>query len=265
MEYIRFVSGVLLTVIIFSANANQAELFTVTNIESEKSLHLRTKPSIKSKVINDIPSKSNNIIFLDKHVMSDDILWKKVRWNKQEGWVNSKFLEKMQFNNFDNALVLESSDSLGASRKSSLGEKELEEQEAKFDQEFGSVPATELTGATGVLQTNAAQRLHKSKLNCRGRKSEKWKIKLNMRTKRMFIDLEDKSPFTVPITYSEWDRDSRKRMKVIGGSEKKRVKTVLHRSNLCRRSFSRTRYTYSINAHIKRSGVISGCCGDATR
>ena len=89
-------------------------------------------------------------------------------------------------------------------------------------------------------------------------------MRMNMRKKRMWLKTEDEGGYSLPITYSQWNRTSRKRMIVLAGKGRERVKATLYRSHLCRRKFSRSRYTYSISAIVSRSQLLSGCCADTS-
>lgn len=252
MKYVRFLTGVFLIVATFNVSANQAELFSIVNTQEQKGLMLKALPRFNSNIIAKTSSKSDQLKHFNTLKTVDDVLWSKMNWKNYEGWIKADSFEKTA--------------TTKRTFKEVLTEKLTKEGRFQKEQNMQLDPTlVDSNTPTALLQTNAAQRIYKSKLNCRGGKSEKWKIQINMRTKRMWVDLEDKPRFSVPITYTTWDRESRKRMSVVAGSEKKRVKTTLHRSHRCRSDFTRTRYTYSIDAEIYRSGVVSGCCGDATR
>jgi hypothetical protein len=108
----------------------------------------------------------------------------------------------------------------------------------------------------------AAQKPKRVKLRCKGSKSNEWKIRINLKTKRMRVNLKNLSAFNIPITYFRWNDDDHKRMKVIAGKGKKRVSTTLDGSKSCRLNFSKRRYAYSISAKIARTTHLSGCCSD---
>ncbi len=118
---------------------------------------------------------------------------------------------------------------------------------------------------TKIAHSFSVQPQRKSRLSCRGLKPTKWQIKMNMKNKRMWVKIEDEGSYSLPVTYSQWNRKSHKRMIVIAEKGRKHVKATLHRNQLCRRNFLRARYTYSINATISRSQFLSGCCADISR
>ncbi|RTZ66872.1 MAG: hypothetical protein DSZ29_02125 [Aquificaceae bacterium] len=130
---------------------------------------------------------------------------------------------------------------------------------APFDQSIA------INVKTKIGHAFALQPQRKSRLNCKGLKPIKWKIHMNMRKKRMWLKIENKKSYSLPITYSQWNRKSHKRMIILAGKDRKRVKATLNRSQLCRRKFSRSRYTYSIHAIVSHSQFLSGCCADITR
>ena len=105
----------------------------------------------------------------------------------------------------------------------------------------------------------------KFKLGCEGSTSNKWRIKMNMKTKRMWVNLTNASTFSVPITYSQWGNDNKKRLSIIAGKGKKYIKATIDRSHSCRLGFSKKRYTYSITAKVARTNHLSGCCSDISR
>ncbi len=100
------------------------------------------------------------------------------------------------------------------------------------------------------------------KIDCQGEKAQKWRFKINTKTKRMWIKLKTMHPYSIPITYSQWDSPSRKKIVVIAGKNKKYVKATIKRNHVCHLDFSRLNYTYSITAKMARIGNISGCCND---
>jgi hypothetical protein len=122
----------------------------------------------------------------------------------------------------------------------------------------------------GMLQTNlgvkgnvlSAQKLQRFKLGCEGSASNKWRIKMNMKTKRMWVNLTNASTFSIPITYSHWDNDNKKRLLVIAGKGKRYIKATIDHSRSCRLNFSKKRYTYAITANVARADYLSGCCSD---
>jgi hypothetical protein len=105
----------------------------------------------------------------------------------------------------------------------------------------------------------SAQRLQHFKLSCQGSKSNKWHLKMNIKTKRMWVKLKNAHTYNIPIIYSRWSNDSRKRILVVAGRGKKYVKaTIWHRN--CRLDFSKHHYAYSISAKIAHTNHLSGCC-----
>ena len=108
----------------------------------------------------------------------------------------------------------------------------------------------------------SSQQLRHFKLDCEGVKARKWRIKMNMKTKRMWVNLKSVRTYSIPITYSQWDNDSQRPILVIAGKNKKQVKATINRNHDCRLHLSKLRYTYSINAKVARVGLLSGCCID---
>lgn len=111
----------------------------------------------------------------------------------------------------------------------------------------------------------AAQKPKRVKLSCKGSKSAGWRIRMNLKKKRMRVNLKNVSAFSVPITYFRWSDDKRKHLKVIAGKGKKRVKATIDGSKSCRLDFSKRRYAYSISAKVARTTHLSGCCSDISR
>jgi len=108
----------------------------------------------------------------------------------------------------------------------------------------------------------SAQKSNYLKLDCQGRKATKWRMKMNMKTNKIWVKLKRARPYSLPITYSQWDANSRKRILIIAGKNKEYIKATINRTHTCRLAFSKLRYAYSINAKVARIGHLSGCCSD---
>jgi hypothetical protein len=88
---------------------------------------------------------------------------------------------------------------------------------------------------------------------------------VNLKAKRIRVNLKNVNAFSVPITYFRWKDDKRKQLQVIAGKGKKRVKATLDGSKVCRLDFSKHRYAYSISAKVAHTTHLSGCCSDISR
>ena len=300
MKIIQIFVGVLLMQFAIGAYAASDDQLYSVKIKHEKALNLRAWPSNKSKIIIRIAPKSKNILFLGKRKLVAKDSWMKVRWHKQEGWVNAYFLQKQlasnkqavkKTNSIKPAVVKNNQikvKPLKATPKPSvkpaainrnlpskkpfvtpLLEKpkfnEMERQGDRYRQPSDIPPATNIKTKLIQQPVRAVQRRARSKLSCRGLKTDKWKLRMNMVSKKVWLKLEDRGVYSLPITFSQWDRNSYKRMTVVAGKGRERIKAVLNRNHLCRRSFLKSRYTYSINATVSRSGLLSGCCADFSR
>lgn len=252
MGLVQITAGVLLLLFSLEGYSASQEYYSVEDIKNKKKLNLQAWPSKKSKVISHLAPQTNNIVFLNKHkVVTKGRM--KSRWNKQEGSANSHFLKKR---------IPKNSESYKSIIKSDVIPKKKQQDDHYIKSEDPSVYSHI---ETRLGHAFAVQPQVKSRLSCRGLKPAKWKMNMNMGKKRMWLKIEDKKSYSLPITYSQWSRTSRKRMIVIAEKGKKRVKAKLNSSHLCRRKFSRSRYTYSINATVSHSQLLSGCCADISR
>ncbi len=127
------------------------------------------------------------------------------------------------------------------------------------------VAEPELLLQTRDLQTKiSAYKMGHLKLDCQGRKAKKWRIKMNLKKNKMWVKLKNALPYSLPITFSQWNGDNPKRILIVAGKNKKHIKATINRTHTCRLDFSRLRYTYSISAKVARVGHFSGCCSGSS-
>jgi len=283
MGLIKTIVGILFIFFSISAYSIQPEYYAIKKTQGKNTVILHALPSEKSKVIAHIIPLSKNILFLGKRKQVDRNSWMKVRWNKKEGWINSRLLIKQSVKQQRK----ENNLSLQSQRKGRI-EKKLSPKALSKDKSFPTILNIEskkdfLQGYREELDDRylqyddispikkmgrtlfSIQRKARSRLRCKGPKSNKWKINMNMLTKRMWVNLEGESSYSIPITYSQWKRKGHKRMLVKAGKGRKRVKAVLYRNNRCRRGFSLSRYAYSIKAEAYPAKVLYGCCAHSNR
>ncbi len=266
--------GFILVLMISISDAKPIELFSVIHIKEKKTLSLRAWPSKKSKIIVDLSASTTDVKFLGKHKLVNKINWMKVQWQDKQGWADSYFLKKQSIS--QNKSKVKPTINRNYNQHKSIQNKNLElieepiftdsnQQVDRYGKPM-TLPADFLKTRIGAKgHAFAAQRLQGFKLGCRGPKSHKWRLKMNMKTKRMWVNLRNARTYSIPITYSSWSNDSRKRMLVIAGRGKKHVKATISRNHSCRLDYSKRRYTYSISAKVARSGRLSGCCSDISR
>ena len=266
--------GFILILMISISYAEPIELFSVIHIKEKKTLSLHAWPNKKSKIIADLSASTTDIKFLDKHRLVNKINWMKIQWKDKQGWVDSYFLKKQSISL--NESKVKPTINRNNNQQKSIQNRNLELiEEPIFTDSNQQVDryGKPITPSANFLKTRigakghafAAQRLQGFKLGCRGPKSHKWRLKMNIKTKRMWVNLRNARTYSIPITYSSWSNDSRKRMLVIAGRGKKHVKATISRNHNCRLDYSKRRYTYSINAKVARSGRLSGCCSDISR
>ncbi len=68
------------------------DIYKVTRVGQGNSLNLRAYPSAKSTIKVAVPHNASWVVKRNSSKKVGGSVWNKVVWNKQEGWVNSKFL-----------------------------------------------------------------------------------------------------------------------------------------------------------------------------
>jgi hypothetical protein len=276
MKKIQIIIGLILVLMIPISYAEQLELFSVVHLKDKKTLSLRAWPSKKSKIIALLSASSTNVKYLGKHKLANKIDWMKVRWKEKQGWVDSYFLKKQSINKNKpeiNSNINRNNHYQQKSKRlppAELIEEPIFTNPNKQADRYGKLIQTPIPrslktriGARGHVFS--AQRLQRFKLGCQGSKSNKWRLKMNMKTKRMWVNLKNARTYSIPIIYSRWNNDSRKRMIVVAGRGRKHERATIRRSHSCRLDYSKRRYAYSISAKVAHTGRLSGCCSDITR
>jgi uncharacterized protein YgiM (DUF1202 family) len=89
LSFILFLSGVLGGV---TASAYDIKVYRVVNVKASGVLHLREKPSHRSRAIVELPHDARWIVKRNQQKKYQRSVWQKVTWNDQEGWVNTRYL-----------------------------------------------------------------------------------------------------------------------------------------------------------------------------
>ena len=84
----------LFLILTASNTAFAADVFKVKNIKQGNTLKLKQSPSKQSKTLVAIPHDASWILRRDKgRKVVDKVVWRKVQWNSQLGWVSAYYIE----------------------------------------------------------------------------------------------------------------------------------------------------------------------------
>jgi len=279
-----FVIALLSVDISLSVAYAKTTIYKVTKVSSGSTLRLRAWPSPKSRIKASMPHNARNITETGKKKMLGRTKWIEVRWGKNRGWVNSKYLKKtgvlLKTNKPKSATkklqsaisrnkapqkINKRKVSAHSSRNTrSKKSKTINPQLETPPQEFGGDrydQRIEMRAAEDIKTSfSAAHNMVQRKLSCTGTSPQIWNMKMNVRGNMMNIAFEGKRSFKVPLRYNEWTSNNRARMSLGGSRGRNTIVDVnLERTNTCRVSSSRNRYPYEIKATINNQ-FYSGCC-----
>ena len=76
-------------------SAMAEDIYRVTHIKQGESLKLKQTPSRNSKTLVAIPHDASWMVRRDRgRTVVDKVVWRKVQWNQQQGWVSDYYLQR---------------------------------------------------------------------------------------------------------------------------------------------------------------------------
>lgn len=93
MKGLHILTGVFLSFMLVNP-VLAADIYKVKNIKKGESLKLKQTPSHKSKTLVALPHDASWLLRRDKgRKVIDKVVWRKVQWNNQLGWVSAFYIE----------------------------------------------------------------------------------------------------------------------------------------------------------------------------
>jgi len=256
-------------------------IYKVTKVSSGKTLRLRAWPSPKSRIKASMPHNAKNITETGKKKILGRTKWIEVRWHKNKGWVNSKYLKKTGVLLRADKPKISAKEQSAKSRNkasqkinkrkvSARSSRNTRSKKTKAIDPLLEMPPQEFSGdrydqaletqAKEVKTSFSPKNRAQNKLSCTGASPKIWNMKMNIHDNTMNITFKGKHSLRVPLRYNDWTSNNRARMSLGGSRGRNTVVDVnLERTNTCRVSSSRNRYPYEIKATINNQ-FYSGCC-----
>lgn len=253
-------------------------IYKVTKVSSGKTLRLRAWPSPKSRIKVSLPHNAKDITETGKRKKVGRTKWIEVRWGKNKGWVNSRYLKKTGvLLKTDKQIALKTKQStksrnqapkkINKRKTSSRNTRAKKYQPSSIPlepppQEFGGdrYDQTLEMNAKEVKTSYLPKRNSTRKLSCLGDIPKPWKMKLSLNGNTMNINFPGSPTLKVPLRYNEWTSNNKARMSLGGSRGRNMVVDVsLEKTNACRVSSSNRRFSYEVKTTINNQ-FYSGCC-----
>ncbi len=270
---LSIISILATTTVISTAYADKKiTIFKVSHLKKKQTLKLRAYPSPKSRIKVSLPYNAKDITETGKKKKVGRTTWRQVNWNEQQGWVKTQYLKKTgmlvkketttKASNNNNPVA--SSSSRNILKRAKIIHTPVIKPEDK-PQSFGGdrydqpvkMSATDIKVAYSERGAKT-QRIYK----CEGNKPRNWNITMDMTNGNMRLNLPNRSSFSMPINYHEWESKSKLRMNLGGDKGRNMVDVNLEKTNSCRNDGSSKTFSYEVNATINKS-FFFGCCNIA--
>lgn len=251
-------------------------IYKVTKVSSGKTLRLRAWPSPKSRIKVSLPHNAKDITETGKRKKVGRTKWIEVRWGKNKGWVNSRYLKKTGVLLKTDKQIASKTKPPAKSRNKASRKISKRKTSSRNTRSKKSIPANvplemppQEFGGDRYDQTIETREIKTAyvpkgnitrKLSCLGDTPKSWNMKLSLNGNTMNINFPGRRPLKVPLRYNEWTSNNKARMSLGGSRGRNTVVDVsLERTNSCRVSSSNRRFSYEIKTTINNQ-FYSGCC-----
>ena len=251
------------------ANSNIV-IYKVTKVSTNGKLQLRAWPSPKSRIKVSLPHNAIDITDTGKEKMLGNTKWLEVKWNNNQGWVNSRYLAKTGVlpgrrvspnNNIASSASRNINNNTKVTNNAVATREPTSNEIPQMPTENRYSYPTQL--AAKEFKTSYSASLDATKeektLACVGSFPNPWSITMDMTNKKMRVISQNKAPFYVPISYHHWASPSKVRMNIGGTKGRNLIDVNLEKTDACSTGLSRKNYMYEVNATINRE-FFSGCC-----
>ena len=243
---------------------SKVTIFKVTKVSPQNTLKMRAWPSTKSKIKVKLPYNAKDLTETGKERVISGSKWVEVNWQKNKGWVNSRYLAKTGVLLHANKVAsrnpkatVDASPSVTRvipTQVESLNERPQELAGDRYDQ------PVEITQAEKVSYSESKQRQNSQEiLSCNGKNPSYWNIKLDMSNRNIQVKFPQKTGYNVPINYHAWATPNRLRMNIGGTKGRNIIDVNLVKTNACFNDMTQKALAYEVKATINDQ-YYSGCC-----
>lgn len=270
MKHLSLSTLIVVALIMFDASLTMAyadtkvTIFKVTKVAPQNTLKMRAWPSTKSKIKVKLPYNAKDLTETGKERIISGSKWVEVNWQKQKGWVNSRYLKKtgvlLHANRSSSRNVnatVNTSPSISrviSSPVESLNDRPQELAGDRYDQTIEETVAEKVSYSESKKRTN-----NQDILSCNGKNPSYWNIKLDMSNQNIQVKFPQKAGYNVPIKYHAWATSNKLRMNIGGTKGRNIIDVNLEKTNACYNDMTQSALAYSVNATINDQ-YFSGCC-----
>ncbi len=250
---------------------NTLTVYKVTKVQQNNRLHMRKWPGPKSHIKASLPFNARNITSTGKKKLVGRAKWIEIKWQDKRGWVNSRYLKKTgivgthKSKSRNNAVKTRISKKIRSRNSQSTRQinkkiKTIENRIEMPPQEFGGDRYDQTIDSLDIKTSYVPKKKRSKKLSCSGKIPKPWRMKFNVSSNRMVINLSGKKALNVPLRYNEWASSKKERMNFGGSRGRNLVVDVnLERTNSCRAGLPNGTFRYEIKTTINNN-FYSGCC-----
>lgn len=238
-------------------------IFKVSQLSKKQKLNLRAYPSPKSRVKVSLPYNAKDLTETGKQKKVGRTLWRQVNWNNEQGWVNANYLKKtgVLLRKGDTAKAAASSSSrniINRAKVISTPDIIPEDKPQSFGGDRYDQPV-KMTASDVKVAFSEDGSQEQTIFRCEGDKPKQWNITMDTSKNSMVLKMPDRSSFTMPINYHEWESPSKVRMSLGGDKGRNMVDVNLEKTNNCKNDNTSRVFSYEVNATINKNFYF-GCC-----
>lgn len=240
-------------------------IFKVTKVSPQNTLKLRAWPSATSRIKQQLPYNAKDLTETGKKtIIVSGSEWIEVNWQKNKGWVNSRYLTKTGVLLHANKIASRNAKATVSASPSisevistpveSLNDRPKELAGDRYDQALDDAVAEKVSYSDSLKREQ-----NKDILSCNGKNPSYWNIKLDMSNQNIQVKFPQKAGYNVPVKYHAWATPDKLRMNIGGTKGRNIIDVNLQKTNACYNDMTQSALPYQVNATINNQN-FSGCC-----